>query len=285
MFSKTLLTFLKDEKPFYPIISESKNANTEIVTLNCSLGSDLNWEIKDTDKAILWNLDFDFLNLSFPIDNKLQFESLKIAVEIFTKNIYPKYKDQTLGVCLYQGSTSVFSIFENNPDVFVDYLRLFFSSLDDQVMPFLIFDTMSIADPVEFCRLFRKERFEYFSLIFRNPTLKTLFCFSNTDTSFLGYIGSGIPKISKPPTLGFVFPTEEKISSEINQSLQEVFSYLKDKPFRLIYETHLIEDIDCIDTLIVLEEGLSNMGKRQIQGFLAAGGQVVDFKGLKAFSG
>jgi|GEM_PF-1912867 len=286
MFSKTLLSFIKNDKPFYPIISDTQESNTTIINLDCSMGSNLDWKVEETDKVILWNLDFDFQNLKFPLEHKLQFESLKLAVETFTKTIYPKYKEQTLGVSFYQGSVDVFSQFENNPDIFVDYLRLFFSSLEDQVMPFLVFDAEELSDPVKFCRTFRKERFEYFSLVFKNHPLKTLFTFTDQhQVSSIGYIGSNISKTYSTPALGLVFPPENKIDDTVVHSLQQAFDYLSDKPFRLVYETHLIEEIDCLDTLITLENGLSVMGKRQIQGFLAAGGQVIDSKELKVFSG
>lgn len=69
-------------------------------------------------------------------------------------------------------------------------------------------------------------------------------------------------------SLGFLLPQDSVFDQQI------VESALPDEPFRVIPELRLHEMWDGLDELIVLEETLTIQGKRQLQGFIAAGGKV-----------
>lgn len=303
MFSLNHLSFFLEEKPFYPIIYYGKGEikepyNTYSIPLACHVDSDLQWEneIKKAEdlvtkgKYIFWDLDLKIENLKFPLDNKLQFESLNLAVKKFTKDVYPLFSTNTLGVCLYSGKPPLnASVVERdhfyNADVFIDFIRLFLPSLPDQIIPFILFDSCEIKDPILFLDLFSKERFEYFCLGFTHaPLPKNLFTTSfsrDNKTLSLGYFGNSFEKKSTNmssiglPIVGFVFPHKDKITKTLLLKVGETLNVLEEIPLRLIYEPYLIEEIDGLDKIIVFEEGVSSMGKRQIQGFCAAGGEVI----------
>ncbi len=68
--------------------------------------------------------------------------------------------------------------------------------------------------------------------------------------------------------LGLLLPQDHMFDEKV------VESTLPDEPYRVIPELRLHEMWDGLDELIVMEETLTMQGKRQLQGFLAAGGKV-----------
>lgn len=298
MFAKNHLHFEYKDHPFVPCIYKGssqeipKSYNCALIHLPSHMDGDLDWEsqikrgeeLLEQNKKILWHLDFELENLNFPYDHKLQFESLKLAVEAFSSTIYPKFSEETLGVLLYSGELeTVLSSFGptnsleqilQTVEIFVDFLRLFFPVFPDDILPFLDIST-SQFDQAFVYQLFSKERFEYFSLITEKKDLFTSSLSSDSTPLSLGYMGENYTDEDKIlPTVGLLFPQDDLFADvhlEINSTLKKIVSI----PTRIIYESFLIDEIDGIDQLIVFEKGLTPSGKRQIQGFLAAGGQVV----------
>lgn len=321
MFVKDHLNLYLEDRPFYPVIFDGpiqnrsclekllkEGYNTLQITLPCDMNSDLDWSrqielgtlAKELDLQILWYLDFKLEGLKFSYDHKMQFESLKLGVQTFTSNIYSLFKQNTLGVLFFKGTFSeIAQCFKSEQtsqqgsllqaaDIFVDFIGLFLSSLSDEVIPFIKISTNKSEDKAFIYRLLSKQRFEYFTLItdekdFYSSSIST----QNTEGS-LGYFGSSYQKqTDKLPNLGLLFPSDELFENTY-EKINEVFESLKNTNEknllpRLIYETHLIEEIDGIDQLIVFEKGLSDRGRRQVQGFCAAGGEVLTVGALQGF--
>ncbi|MFN0065572.1 MAG: hypothetical protein ACKVOH_04980 [Chlamydiales bacterium] len=59
------------------------------------------------------------------------------------------------------------------------------------------------------------------------------------------------------------------------ERLQEGLDYLEAYPFRCIAEEQLIYEWDGIEELVVIQEALSVQGQRKVNGYIAAGGQVI----------
>jgi hypothetical protein len=299
MFVKDHLHFLREDAPFYPIIFSGNSLqtpteyNTAIIHLPADMQTDLNWnpqieeakKLVEQGKNILWHLDFGLESLSYSYDHKLQFGSFKLATDTFTKNIYPDFKENTLGVLLCRGEfeevLSSFGPVQSNEeilkaaDIFVDFLRLFFPALPDDILTFLELETSFGQDHAFTYQLLSKERFEYFSLITREKNLFTSALSLEPSSLSLGYMGKEYKKMAKNmPTVGLLFPPDD-LFPLVHSDINKVLSKISMIPTRLIYESFLIDEIDGIDRLIVFEKGVSPLGKRQVQGFIAAVGEVI----------
>ncbi len=284
-----------------------------LLKLPASLKDDLIWaEEKETaecivknKKWILWDFDFQFSALKLtPFDNSA-FLAYARALEEFVKWSDP-FSKQTFGVCLFRGGLDFVSLFDPSrweeafydwvdellqsayvghelknsaqqkreekwistdkgqyyfrlfaADAFAAYLHRLASFLPEGIVPFAFFDAGVLDSPTYAAQLFSKERFKHLCL-----------GVNDWEPSFLD---------KKAPTLAICLPSDpycdRRMAAELDGIMQDLHS--KGTSFRIICEESLTEEWDGLDQLIIIPESISPRGKRKLQGFVAAGGEIV----------
>ena len=87
--------------------------NAVRIVLDGTVRSDLNWTaqidranaLRDRGYRIFWEMDLGLLSrLELSLSDEQQFRSLSIAVKHFADAVWPKFSDETVGLCLYRGT-------------------------------------------------------------------------------------------------------------------------------------------------------------------------------------
>ena len=255
------------------------------IELPCRIHSDLSW-VEPKQKALLalergekifWHFDLGLSDPYFPLEDELIFQSLSLALKHFTKEFWPAFEKITEGACFYQGSADFSSYFvwsekqqmnwaewkEKRPqgkekhllrlfcaDAFSFYFQMLTHSLPDELPVTLILDGEGCGTLAETLQLVSKERFEYFLIELR-----------------------GMP-VSEKPSIALCFPPEAQCDEKILSTLDEMLLLLE-QPIRVAAEPFLTEQWEGVEYLYVLSDALTQMGKRKLIGFCAAGGTVI----------
>ncbi len=297
--------------PFHPQIQEGSEplmdwSNTVIIYLAAHLSDDLNWskekevatKIAADGKYILWEIDLGLYPVRginshpFNPEDSASFYSFSLAIEEFSKQLWPTFKNTTFGVVLYRGSFPdqlwksglTHELTEGDEELFYiqmfsEYLHRLISFLPDAVLPFALIDIQRIGSMAKASQLLSKARFEYLNLAIKGA--KTPFsgicweegCYGQ------GWLGSVDRKASSSmvmPTVGVYFPQDESMNQAVIEELDGLLEDLKQKKvdFRIVAEERLTELWDGLDRLIVPSHAISASGKRKLLGFIAAGGLV-----------
>ncbi len=304
--------FYCNQAPFYPLVQEVADlnaewANTVLVRLPGHLSDDLGWEeqkmlaeaIASQGKAILWEIDLGLPSFTFKPEDTASFYSFSLALEEFTKTLWPLFQQQTLGVSLYRGAFSPSERFpraywepgflELCPDGegdyalycvqnFAEYMHRLVSFLPDAALPFAFIDVSAIPSAARTTQLFSRERFEHLHLALKGsqapfPGL----CWESGEPA-QGWVGQVACESRVAPSceVAVLLPKDEYFDPPLLQGLDTLILELKQKggSFRIVCEEKLTEQWDGLDALIVFSGAVSPQGKRKLQGFLAAGGSV-----------
>ena len=221
--------------------------------LDASFSSDLNWNIDLTTELVTIEFDFGWGKGPFLINDPALFQSYTLAIDKFSKEIWPHVREKCSTVILFRGSLSILSTIvvsdgELSPveaaNVFGNYLHRLASFLPEEVPVAALFDDTAHFSKGEAAQLLSQERFSHLQL-------------------------SLSPSES---TTGVLLPLDEHCTPAIIKELTCLFVEVPD--LRVIPERMLNELWNGLDELVVFEEALSQYGKRQILGFEAAGGKV-----------
>ncbi len=296
--------FYLDEKIFIPKIYDLRfgdepdlsSYNTVLLHLNGKVSADLDWKAEeqaaqnysDQGLKLLWQLDLGLFNcLKAPLSNQMQFLSLILSLEHFRDTLWKKFKDCTLGVCLYEGSanfakqivwddqlqanfllwsekhqfkfedmqTDLKSLFAR--DAVAEYLTLMANRMPDAMQFFIQLEVEPLISLAKEAQLLNRERFERFHLMARGGRLPMQY--------------------NDEAKIGVCLPGCHLIDPKLYQNLEEVFGKLliEKTLFRIIPEAFLTHEWDGLDYLIVEPAALSSQGKRKLLGFCAAGGTIV----------
>ena len=206
------------------------------IELSARLKDDLKWDLSKVDGDNF----FWHLQLGigeFSFDDEMAFQAASIAVKKYSEAIQP-FLERTIGVSLYQGSLLC-------DDQTVQWLRMVARNLPEELPVFLIFEMEGISRS-ETLALISPDRFEQFELILKpDPRQK-----------------------GENPKIGVCM--FEGIESVLQILDRDSLSY------RVIYQSHLTEQWDGLDEIIV-SHTLSSRGRRMLKGFEAAGGIVREF--------
>lgn len=247
-----------------------------MILLRADAKSDLNWqaqldEAQSQKEPILWKLDFgDFF---YPHD-PLFFSSCSLAVEEFTKTVWPRFQGRTAGVVLYEGSSQFLdrvafsekseALFEEWAGEFLNHsdLRQLFAAnslsellhrlasfLPEEVKAICRIDAAKETNRAKLVQLLCKRRFEHLHV----------------------EVGGADWMVSQS-TVGVSLPLDERLDAEAFAQLNAFFANLKD--FRVIPEELLNEYWDGLDRILFLRSHTSEWGMRMLQGFVAAGGET-----------
>jgi hypothetical protein len=287
---------LKGE-PFIPLIGE--RGNTVLIPLPARLEDEMKWraeralaqEALKNGQFIFWEFDFGWSDERVFLSDQASFLSFTLAIEHFVKTLWIEFENVTLGVALYRGNLSAlkgpgweeeFSLEDSDGSLlsstafFARYLQKLASYLPDAVLPFALFDASSLKSQAQVAQLLSKERFPHLHLAVKGASLPLGGLTWEEGDSITWGAGES-------SALGVVFPRDSYCSPSVLERLDLIFSTLS-SPFRVVYEPFLTEHWDGLDQLLVLSEAVSPQGKRMLQGFCAAGGEVLYETGLLAFS-
>lgn len=316
--------------------------NAVSIALNAEMKADLQWkeEVKAAEEYVnggyklFWELDLGlFSRLPMPLTNQSQFLSLGLSIEHFKEEIWKRFGENSIGVCLYRGNADFSHSFPWDDeqithfqlwlkDHFIDprqfteetglsivkfgdvqpaklnqknsylaslycrdaasaYLLDLCKYLSDTIAPYLLLDATSIDSPLLQAQLLNKERYDYIELAVRGCDWPISSIVWGEGQATCGYIGKKFPPRCIPfePTIGICLPPVSNISLNKCAGLESAISLLLHNkvPFKTIPEGLLVTEWDGLDTVFYTPSCLSPLGKRQLQGFCAAGGTVVTF--------
>lgn len=302
--------FYRNETSFYPLIQDSAAilgdwSNTVVLRLPAQLSNDLDWsqEIEvaklavEAGKYILWEIDLGLSSFQFMPEDSATFYSFTVALEEFSKKIWPEFQENTFGVVLYRGAFSSRQsfpmayweeVFEEGSvsdyDLFCvqllsEYLHRLISFLPESALPLAFIDVTEISSRSKVCQLFSKERFEYLHLALKGAKAPFSGICWEEGFSARGWLGS-VANTSKPLSeisVGVYLPKDEYIDALLLEQMDRLIIDLQGKEvlFRIVCEENLTEQWDGLDQLIVPSSALSVQGKRKLQGFIAAGGAIL----------
>lgn len=227
-----------------------------LITLPADPSSNLDWEISADG---LYFLDFGWKKLD-PFD-LATFNSNLLAVQEFAKR-FPNAKrvvlartdghfSKFLAPSEKMEERSLESGLKHEifcAELFSQYLHRLASALPDETEPVVLVDIANKDQFAEMVLLFCKRRFEHFQLMFSAISL---------------------PIEGEASTI-VSLPQDQKYDPEI---FGPIFSSLEN--FKCIPEELLNEHWDEVDSIIVDEQSLGPMGKRMLNGFEAAGGEIL----------
>jgi hypothetical protein len=291
--------------------------NVVRIELPAFLDGDLNWEkpLKQAQEAvgkgyfIYWDMDFGFGNQIIDIQESAHFLSYTLALQEFTDKVWNDFRNSTFGLGLYRGPLDLASRWkwgelseghfsewvkemkgEEDPDhlrrlfcvrAFAEYLHRMLAFLPDILPVFCLVDVSGIESPAMQMQLTSKVFFEHIHLGIKGSDLFLSALAWQTGKSQKGWIGDGSPSLNKGPLpqTAVCFPQPIYCSLDVLGCLDKAFAELgaKKVSFRIIPEELLTEQWDGIDTLVVISDAVSPQGKRKLQGFSAAGGEISSY--------
>lgn len=263
--------------------------NVTCINLDAALKSSLDWSnelitaknLIESGSKILWKLDFGlFDRLQYPLASQQQFQGLRLAIEHFQAEIWGRFAENSSGTIVYEGPLDSIEVLNLNNiqawaserfedcnvdeicsndkflqslycrDVALDYLKQLASQMPFGVDCFIQPQISAEMTLVEQAIFLNKE------------------CYSPLDFWQQGNNLSTNIGICLPPITCYIPESHRQLDTAIQQLLSNGSLY------RFIAEEALITNIEGLDELYVASRALSAQGKRKLQGFIAAGGQV-----------
>lgn len=162
-------------------------------------------------------------------------------------------------------------------DVSLDYLNLLTGRLPDTMARFLMLEN-SCSDVLLETQLLNPELYENYELVIKGSNLHWEGMGWNASSKF-GYIAERefYENQINEPRIGVCLPSSTCYLPSQYDGLNEALNIFlaNNIPFRIISESRLMTNLDGLDYLVFVPAGLSMQGKRQLQGFNAAGGTPV----------
>lgn len=244
--------------------------------LDGSITSQLDWakELSEADGAknpLVWHLDMQlFSSLKRGLTHSGDFQALVLALEHFKTVVWPRFGERTAKVILFQGSLDMRSLFpwdsiqEENFNKWIqghslsekllrqycltacaEYLNLLVQKMPDEIPLTLQFEASSIGDPFEKAQLLNPEQFPRFNLEVLGGEPWTLSSFGDA---------------------ALCLPLTQKSAPAVRALSEQC---------RLIPESALVYSWDRLERLYYDPAAISQVGKRKLQGFCAAGGTII----------
>ncbi|MBI3236363.1 MAG: hypothetical protein HYZ48_01440 [Chlamydiales bacterium] len=247
----------------------------QTIILSSGKEDDLHWE-KPREQArkslqvgegIIWEIDWKWEDSSWDFQDPTLFQGCALALEIFSAQIYPEFIENTKGVILLKAKGSWLQ--RKDPDLIVDYVHQLIRFLPDEVMPIAHIDLdfpLSLAETTLFLS---ERRFDHLKLIVSGGFFPF---FPSTPEELL------LRDAGKMASIGVCLPRQEFTSPAFFSRLEVLLERLigLNSAFRLICEERLPQSWNGLDRLILFPDLVSVQGKRMVQGFSIAGGEIVE---------
>jgi hypothetical protein len=258
----------------------------EIIRLDAGSTSSLDWSLERKSalsalaagKKVLWFLDLGlFDRLKMPLSHPSQFLTLGLAVDHFRDAVWKEFRSFSSGVCLYRGSSNFSEQLQwDEPldkafDLWLEetqtekgdftkhlfcvnacseYLKQLAERIPEELPAYLIYNSLP-EDVLEKALFTNPERFGRIQVHASAP-----FTWKTHEESKIGLL---MP------------PLDAVLSVFLDPFRKAIQEYPSAK---LIPEERLTYAWEGLETLIYSEKCLSKQGKRKVQGFIAAGGEV-----------
>lgn len=283
--------FYLDDQPFTPKIYDGpafdseRGFNVSVIKLDATLGSTLSWEVPPAENFVIYELDFGLANPTFSMADPMPLATFKQAIDYFAEKVVC---EKTLGAILYRGEANFAKSFawkelfdgpHDDPlkvgmfasNLLSDYLHALAARLPEQVAPMALMDATHLTN-AETALFLSKSRYTHINLGIKGNTVP-LWGFSwETGVSTSGFLGhSSFFEMEKPAEVGLLFPQDPMVTPEL---LRQVDALISECPIRVIPEVLMPENWDGLNGLIAFKEGLTDFGKRVLDGFEATGGRV-----------
>jgi len=141
-------------------------------------------------------------------------------------------------------------------NILSDYLHHLSAIFPDEIEPYVLFDMDGVKNPWQAAQLISKERFTHLNVATKNAPVWL---------SYETWDQEGVRE-QEHPTRGVVLPIDSCFADFPLPKVEE--------PYRMIPEYALTEMWDGVNTLYYMEEALSSLGRRKLQGFVAAQGEL-----------
>jgi hypothetical protein len=251
------------------------------VPIDGTLKSNLDWtQASNAAKAyisqglkIVWDLDLGlFSSLTHPLTHQGQFQSLLLSLEHFRDTLWQQFRKESVGLCIYRGPADL-----NHGlhlDAASEYLDHLAQRLPDTIPQYILLDATKVDDALQRALLLTKERYFHFTLGVTGARGCGGDLGWNQAPLAMGFIGREVPKVAyEAPVCAICLPPLEAINAKTEPLLRRLFDKVE-VPFRVIPESYLTISWDGLDVIYVAEELVTPQGKRMLDGFRAAGGQV-----------
>lgn len=315
MSSFTLLDPIEFETEFTPSIRDAEQAakgfNSLVIKLDATSDSSLEWQQAcqtarkriDEGYFIFWEIDLGlFDRLRMPLSDPTQFLALQLALKHFREKIWTEFSSHTLGASVYRGDLDfsrskvwehaeqrenyselikLIDEDEQHPeawplfcrDAALDYIHLLAKQLPGEMAVCLLLDAMTVSDPLLLAELLVKDKYGEVHRLIKNSCLPVEFLTLNPK----GMLGiEALSKIApKPISLGICLPEKLDCGSRKKFKKAVDLQLACHTNFRFTSEATLTSEWDGLDHLIVLADAMTPTGKRKLQGFSAAGGEII----------
>lgn len=271
------------------------------LSLDGRIDASLDWssQIQEAEQSIskgykiLWDLDLGlFSHLLKPLGDEGQLLALRLSLQHFRELIWDRFKHETIGLLLYKGNYSfddltedqlekdspfqewvkIHSVENKEPktahayhrrDVAAGYFSLLLASLPEELRVFHLLKVPEGTFPSLVLGLLNPDRFEKIEWILESDV--PLHSTWHKRGELL------VPNETGNAPHGFCIPFPHWMPDQPSQ-LDTLLQ--KEGSLRFVPEGAITAGWDQLDQLYVLDPFLTPFGKRQLQGFMAAGGTV-----------
>lgn len=223
------------------------------------------WEIEESAEPIFWEFDLGWELDPFPFLDSLHFAALQLGLSQFATQVWPKYREKSVGALLYRGDIPPCCSVDEREQLAL-YLQMLSHALPDDLPLFLHFRGGQGGSWTRTHQFLSGEAFPYFSLLVENVP------------HWRGALWKGDGWIQPfLPERALCLPTDPYCKEDVVATLDRWMGKAP-WPFRVIPEMFLTEEWEGVDTLYYLPSAVSEQGKRKLSGFLAAGGEAVEIE-------
>lgn len=280
--------------------------NTVVIKLEGGMRASLEWtealekgrQFIQEGYKILWEIDLGLAgSLHYSYGNAMQHQALGLALEHFRDTLWSQFRAATLGLIFYRGHAdhtrhfvwddrqrSLYHMWAEGRDdpealycarVAVDYMRLLTMRLPDALRLFALLDCTGLENLLLLSQLVSRERYDPIHLVLKGAPFTGQELAWQEGSAGWGYVATNhLPLDSVKVKIAVVIPALElSPSPRLRHAMEDL--QRKRIPFRIIPEAMLTTEWDELDELICCDKTLSPQGRRKLQGFIAAGGQVV----------
>lgn len=268
----------------------------------------LAWESLETEietalklgAKLVFEIDLGFSEDRVHLRDPASFFSRGIGISQFEERVYKRYKEEISAIILYRGkglfqldealrvdflewAKDLFGVEEPTQqmlrlfsmELFMQYLHRVSASLIDDVPLVALFDFADCLRPSYQAELLSQSFFPYILPGVKNALL-SFKGFGWEGFGNLGYIGHKaiLPVEKEAPTLGIVMPEMGAMPYDL---FDEIIACLHEKniSYCIFPESLITDNWHGLDHILVFSESVTSEGRRMLQGFNAAAGQVI----------
>lgn len=226
------------------------------ILLDATPTSSLDWHLSFEEATLhehlIWDLDLGlFSALKHPLNHEAQFKTLRLAVDHFSQMLGDALLEKSAGVILFKGERDALQEAE------MEYLHLLASHL-----PYALDPVILVTLPKFSIELLHPECFPHFSLgSARVGGYTPDFVWENGELFKPALTTQALCLPAKGVSLAPYLP---------------VIEALQESPYRLIEEGELHTKWEGVETLYYHGPSLATETKRQLNGFIAAGGEAIN---------